>query len=68
VGLLAISHHSGVRLAEVGFVLMLIAGVALALTPLPTFKGKSLMPVVAGATLALAGLLLLIATHWGSFA
>jgi len=26
------------------------------------------MPVVAGATLALAGLLLLIATHWGHFA
>jgi len=68
VRLLAISHHSGVRLAEVGFVLMLIAGVALALTPLPTFKEKSLMPVVAGATLALAGLLLLIATHWGHFA
>ena len=66
--LLAISHHSGVRLTEVAFVLMLIAGVALALVPLPTFKGRAVMSVVAGAALALGGLLLLIATHWGHFA
>jgi hypothetical protein len=66
--LLAISHHGGIRLAEVAFLLMLIAGIALALGPLPQFKGKSVITIIAGAALALSGLLLIIATHWGHFA
>ena len=64
--LLAISHHGGIRLAELAFLLGLIGGVALALSLLPQFKSKH-MTIVAGAALAICFLLLIIATHWGHF-
>jgi hypothetical protein len=39
---LAFSHHTGVRLAEVGFLLMVFAGVWLAVAQIPQFKfGKA---------------------------
>lgn len=67
MNLLAFSHHGGVRLAEVAFLLVLIAGVWLVAAQLPQFKLGMLRTSAAGVLLAVAGLLLIIATHWGHF-
>jgi hypothetical protein len=64
---LALSHHAGVRLAEVGFLLILIAGVWLAASQIQPLKWQTSRTIVAGVLLATAGLLLIIATHWGHF-
>ena len=64
MNLLALAHHTGVRLAEVGFLLILFAGVWLAAAQVPKFKLGTARTIVAGVALALAGLLLIIATHW----
>jgi hypothetical protein len=63
----ALTDHTGVRLAEVGFLLILIAGVWLAAAQLPQLKWRAFRSVVAGVTLAVGGALLIIATHWGHF-
>jgi hypothetical protein len=63
----ALSHRVGVRLAEVGFLLILIAGVWLAASQLPLFKFPTMRTVVSGTLLAAAGVLLIIATRWGHF-
>jgi hypothetical protein len=65
--LLAFAHHGGVRLAEVGFLLVLIAGVWLVAAQFPQLKAGVLRTGVAGALLAVGGLLLIIAAHWGHF-
>jgi predicted metal-binding membrane protein len=64
----AFSPHAGVRVAEVGFLLVLIAGVWLALAEtLQPDRWRRFRTIVAGVVLAVAGLLLIIATHWGHF-
>ena len=62
------TRHAGIRLAEVGFLLILIAGVWLLCAEIlnPVKWGK-FRTIVSGALLAIAGLLLIIATHWGHF-
>lgn len=66
--LLGFSHQTGVRVAEVGFLLTLIAGVWLvAAETLNPEKWRRARTTVAGILLAIAGLLLIIATHWGHF-
>ncbi len=67
VHFLALAHHTGARLAEVGFLLILFAGVWLAAAQVPAFRFGTARTIVAGIALALAGLLLIIATHWGHF-
>ena len=78
MGLLAFSHRSGVRVAEVVFVLLLLAGVWIASASLTkveethTWHGIVLASgrfrmIMAGVFLACAGLLLVIAAHWGTF-
>jgi hypothetical protein len=64
---LAVSHHAGVILAEVGFLLILFAGVWLVSAEIPVFKMRAARTIVAGVALASAGVLLIIATHWGHF-
>ena len=64
---LGLAHHTGVRLAEVGFLLVLFAGVWLAAASVPRFKLGTARTIVAGVALAIGGLLLIIATHWGHF-
>jgi len=59
----ALGHHTGRRLAEVGFLLILIAGIWLA----ATFRLGPARTIVAGIALAVAGVLLLIAVHSGHF-
>ena len=66
--LLAFSRQEGLRTAEVGFLLILIAGVWLvAAEALNPEKWRKFRTIVAGALLAIAGALLIIATHWGQF-
>jgi hypothetical protein len=64
--LLAISHHTGIRLAELGFLLAAIAGALLligALVPV----GRRVETGIAGVALGAGGVLLIVATHWGHF-
>ena len=61
------SHKTGVILAEVGFLLILFAGVWLVAAQIPAFKIPVERTIVAGIALVLAGVLLIIATHWGHF-
>jgi len=64
--LVAITQHNGVRLAEVGFALTAVAGgllVAGGLTPFGRRGGN----VLGGLALAVAGVLLVVAAHWGHF-
>lgn len=64
----AMTRHTGIRLAEVGFLLILIAGIWLACAVLLNpAKWEKFRTIVAGVLLAIAGLLLIIATHWGHF-
>jgi hypothetical protein len=67
VPILALNHQTGVTLAEVGFLLILFAGVWLVAAQIPAFKMPTARTIVAGIALALAGVLLIIATHWGHF-
>jgi hypothetical protein len=64
---LALSHHTGIDLAEVGFLLVLIAGVWLVAAEIPQLNLRRTRTIVAGTALAIAGALLIIATHWGRF-
>lgn len=63
----ALAHHTGRRLAEIGFLLILFAGIWLAAAQIPQFKMATARTIVAGIALAAAGILLIIATHWGHF-
>ena len=62
---LAFSHNTSVTVAEVAFLLLLIAGVWTAVAWLAQGKWERFRMVVAGILIAVAGLLLIIATHWG---
>ena len=70
------SHGTGVRVAEIAFLLFLIAGVWIASASLTkvekthTWHGvvvasSRFRMTVAGLLLAVGGLLLVIASHWG---
>jgi len=77
VRLLAFSHSSGVRVAEVAFLLFVIAGLWIASASLTkvnktdtrsrfiVIASSRFRMVVAGVLLASGGVLLIIATHWG---
>jgi hypothetical protein len=56
-----------VILAEVGFLLILVAGLWLVAAQIPALKMGTVRTIVAGCALASAGVLLIIATHWGHF-
>jgi hypothetical protein len=64
---LAFARHTGLRLAEVGYLLILFAGIWFAAAQVPPFKFATRRTLVAGLALALGSLLLIIATHSGHF-
>jgi hypothetical protein len=64
---LSMSAHTGARLAEIGFLLIVFAGIWFAAAQIPLLKFAAGRTVVAGIALALAGVLLIIATHSGHF-
>jgi hypothetical protein len=51
----------------VGFLLILFAGLWLVAAQISIFKIPKARMIVAGIALACAGVLLIIATHWGLF-
>jgi hypothetical protein len=67
MNLLALAPRTGLRVAEVGFLLIVFAGIWLVAAQLPMFKFHTARTIVAGVALALAGVLLIVATHWGQF-
>jgi hypothetical protein len=64
---LGFAHHTGTRLAEVAFLLLLFAGIWLTAAQIAWFKFATMRTIVAGVALAISGVLLIIATHWGHF-
>ena len=54
-------------IAEYGFLLILFAGIWFAAAEIPALKASAARMTVAGVALALGGLLLIIASHWGHF-
>ena len=64
---LGFAQHTGTRIAEVGFLLLLFAGVWLTAAQIPQFKFAAGRTIVAGLALAISGLLLIVAIHWGHF-
>ena len=64
--LLALTHHTGIRLAELGFLFILFAGGWLAAASVGRLKSSTLV-IVGGVALGLGALLLIIAIHWGHF-
>jgi hypothetical protein len=67
MNVLGLTEETGARLAEVGFLLIVIAGVWLVASQIPALRFGTARTIVAGAALAVAGVLLIIATHWGHF-
>ena len=65
--ILGFSQHTGDRLAEVGFLLFVIAGIWLAAAQIAWFKFAAGRTIVAGLALAIGGVLLIVAVHWGHF-
>ena len=65
---LAFSDQTGVTLAEVGFLLILISGVWLVAAQIPAFKMPTARTILAGIALACGGVLLVVATRRGHFA
>ncbi len=66
----AITRATGITLAEIGFLLILVAGVWLVASEtaaLGAVKWHKFRILVAGGCLAAAGILLIVATHWGGF-
>jgi len=64
---LALTPQTGRKVAEVGFLLILFAGIWLAAAQIPLFGLRRARMIIAGIALAIGGVLLLIATHWGHF-
>ena len=63
---LAITHKTGIRLAEVGELLGVIGGLALLVGGLTPF-GKRIGQTIGGLGIALGFVLLVVATRWGHF-
>lgn len=64
--LLGLARHTGIRLAELGFLLAAIAGglvLIVAIVPV----GRRVGAALAGLALGAGGVLLIVATHWGHF-
>jgi hypothetical protein len=59
------SHQTGIRLAEISALLITIAGVWLAAAEIPQLKLARTRVIVSGTLLAVAGILMIIAYHWG---
>jgi hypothetical protein len=65
--LFAFTHHTGIRLAEVGFLFIAFAGIWQAAAQTPRFRFTGGRTIIAGIALAIGALLVIIAIHWGRF-
>jgi len=64
--LLAITHHAGGRLAELGFLFMALAGAISAFGYATPYRRK-VAHLLGGAFLSVGALILVAAIHWGHF-
>ncbi|MFF2075892.1 hypothetical protein ACFVXG_14180 [Kitasatospora sp. NPDC058162] len=62
---LALAHHTGLILAQVAGLLLVFGGVWLVAAQVTRLRHSTARTVVAGAAFAAAGVLLIIAVHWG---
>jgi len=67
VGVLGFSQHAGTRVAEVGFLLLVVAGTWSLVVELGPPVLVRFRRVVASVALALGGVLLIVAVRWGHF-
>ena len=65
--IVALTHHTATRIAEIGFLLILLAGVWLIVASIPSLRLDKTRTLVAGVALAVSGVLLIVSTHWGHF-
>jgi len=65
VTIFAFTRHTGVRVAEIGFALIVIAGAVLALAPLTRFGRFG--TTAGGVALAAGAVIVIVAIRWGSF-
>ena len=65
--LIGFAARAGLRVAEIGYLAILFAGVWLAAAQVPQLKLHRTRTLVAGIALAIGGGLLIIAVHWGHF-
>jgi len=65
--LLTLTAKASDRIAEVGFLLIVIAGIWLVVAEIPALRLSKARRIVAGVALAASGVLLVIATNWGQF-
>ncbi|HUY58654.1 MAG TPA: hypothetical protein VMV16_10490 [Solirubrobacteraceae bacterium] len=61
----AFTRHTGVRVAEIGFAFVAIAGALLAVAPVTRFGRRG--TIAAGVALAGGAVIVIIAIRWGSF-
>jgi hypothetical protein len=61
----AFTRHTGVRVAEIGFALVAIAGLLFAVAPV-TRVGRP-GTIAGGASLAAGAVIVIVAIRWGSF-
>jgi hypothetical protein len=66
VTVLAITRQTGIRLAELGLLLMAIAGALVLLSAVVPY-GRRAGAGLGGLALAAGGVLLIVAVHWGHF-
>jgi len=64
---LTLSRQTSVRIAEVAFLLILIAGVWMVAAEVLPPRFHKMRMIVVGSALAVSGILLIVATHWGQF-
>jgi hypothetical protein len=65
--MLAFTHQTSVTIAQVAFLLILFSGIWFVAAEIPRLRLSKTRRIVAGTALAVAGLLLIIASYWGNF-
>lgn len=65
MSIFAFTRHTGVRIAEIGFAIVAIAGALLAVSPLTRLSRPG--AVAGGLALAAGAVLVIVAIRWGSF-
>ena len=65
--MLGMTPQTGRKLAEIGFLPILFAGIWLAAAQIPLFKLHTARTIIAGIALAVTGVLVIISTHRGHF-
>jgi len=66
MNLLAITHHNGIRIAELGFAIAAVGGGLLALGAI-SLRSRITANFLAGIALAAGFVLVIVAAHWGHF-